>query len=111
MSRVITAGGAEGAGERKMSSCIYRKSSIIPTREAYLFQTHLRGGGGLFFRVKGLFNLGKTMISVLYKELEDKVEKLKYKKLEVMQPRSKRNSNFQLVNTSSPISPLEVLQS
>ena len=51
------------------------------------------------------------MISVLYKELEDKVEKPKYKKLEVMQPRSKRNSNFQLVNTSSPISPLEVLQS
>ena len=29
------------------------------------------------------------MISVLYKEPEDKVEKLGYKKLEVMQPRIK----------------------
>ena len=34
---------------------------------------HLRGGGGLF-------NLETTMVSVLYKELENKVEKLKYKK-------------------------------
>ena len=32
-----------------------------------------RGGGGLF-------NLEKTMVSVLHKELEYKVEKLKYKK-------------------------------
>ena len=37
-----------------------------------------RGGGGLF-------NLEKTMVLVLHKELEHKVEKLKYKKLEVMQ--------------------------
>ena len=29
------------------------------------------------------------MVSVLYKEPENKVEKLKYKKLEVMQPRIK----------------------
>ena len=36
---------------------------------AYLFQTHLRGGGGLF-------NLEKTMVSVLHKELEYKVDKL-----------------------------------
>ena len=34
---------------------------------------YLRGGGGLF-------NLETTMVSVLYKELENKVEKLKYKK-------------------------------
>ena len=54
----------------------------MPPWEAYLFQTHL--SGGLFFRGKGLFNLGKTMISVLYNELEDEEEKLKYKKLEVM---------------------------
>ena len=33
------------------------------------------GGGG------GLFNLEKTLISVLHKELEYKVEKLKYKKV------------------------------
>ena len=49
----------------------YRKSSI---KGAYLFQTHLRGegvnrdGGGLFER-EGLFNLAKTMVSVLHKEL------------------------------------------
>ena len=30
------------------------------------------------------------MVSVLYKKLEDKVEKLKYKKLEIMQPRIKK---------------------
>ena len=36
------------------------------------------------------------MVSVLYKELEYKVEKLKYKTLEVMQPRgSESNANFQ----------------
>ena len=56
MSSVITAGGAEGAEERKLSSCIYRKSSIKSPPEAYLFQTHLRrrGGGGLI-ETGGLF--------------------------------------------------------
>ena len=39
---------------------------------AYLFQSHLR---------RGLFNLEKTLVSVLHKELEYKVEKLKYKKV------------------------------
>ena len=44
------------------------------------------GGGGLFisnpFEGKGggLFNLEKTMVSVLHKELQYKVEKLKYKR-------------------------------
>ena len=38
----------------------------------------MRGGGG------SLFNLAKTMVSVLHKELEYIVEKLKYKKLQVM---------------------------
>ena len=42
--------------------------------------------GGLFER-RGLFNLAKTMVSVLHKELEYKVEQLKYKRLEVMQPK------------------------
>ena len=37
------------------------------------------GGGGLFER-EGLFNLETTMVSVLHKELEYKVETLKYKK-------------------------------
>ena len=42
----------------------------------------------------GLFNLEKTMVSVLHKELEYKVEKLKYKKLEVMQLKNKNNSEL-----------------
>ena len=51
--------------------------------------------GGLFVRgVARLFNLAKTTVSALYKELENKVEKLKYKKLEVIQPRTKKNLNF-----------------
>ena len=37
------------------------------------------GGGGLFER-EGLFNLETTMVSVLHKELEYKVETLKYEK-------------------------------
>ena len=36
--------------------------------------------GGGFFDREGLFNLEGTMISVLFKELEHKVEKLKDKK-------------------------------
>ena len=41
-----------------------------------------------------LFNLAKTMVSVLHAELEYKVEKLKYKKLEVMQPMIKNKSEL-----------------
>ena len=37
----------------------------------------------------GLFNLEKTMVSILHKKLEYNVETLKYKRLEVMQPRIK----------------------
>ena len=37
----------------------------------------------------GLLNLAKVMVLVLHKELEYKVEKIKHKKLEVMQPRIK----------------------
>ena len=47
--------------------------------------------GDLFER-RGLFNLAKTMLSVLHKEPEYKVEKLKYKKLEVTQPRIRNKS-------------------
>ena len=52
------------------------------------------------------------MASVLHKELEYEVEKLKYtyKKLEVIQPRFKKNPNFQLVIKPSRISSQEVLQ-
>ena len=37
-------------------------------------------GGGLI-ETRGLFNLEKTMVSVLHKELEYKVKKLKYRKV------------------------------
>ena len=45
------------------------------------------GGGGEVKETEGLFNLAKMVVLVLHKDLECKVEKLKYKKLEVMQPR------------------------
>ena len=48
---------------------------------------YLRGGGGLS-------NLVKMVVSVLHKELGCKVEKLKYKKLEFMQPRIKNKSEL-----------------
>ena len=70
--------------------------------------------GGLFERGGGGLNLAKTMAAVLYKELQYKVEKLKYKKLEVMQAcsrGSKTNPNFRLVNKPSRISLHKVLQS
>ena len=43
---------------------------------------------------KDLFNLAKTMVSVFHIELEYKVEKPKYKKLEVMQPTIKTKSEL-----------------
>ena len=64
------------------SSTTYRKSSIKPP-EGYLFQAHMSRGGGLieaggaYLRGGGLFNLAKTMVSVLHKELEYKVVKLR----------------------------------
>ena len=39
------------------------------------------GGGGGLNRDGGLFKSEKTVVSVLHKELEYKVEKLKYKKV------------------------------
>ena len=51
------------------------------------------GGGG------GLFNLEKMMVSVLHNELEYKLEKLKHKKvgvMEVIQPRIKNKSELPL---------------
>ena len=66
----------------------------------------LRGWGG------GLFNLEKTMVSVLHKELGYKVEKLKYRKVGGHAAGgSESNPIFQLVNKPSWISPHKVLQS
>ena len=63
----------------------YHKSSIRPPGGGGLFISspfEAEGGlietGGLFER-RGLFNLKTTMASVLHKELEYKVQKLKYK--------------------------------
>ena len=91
---------------------------------AYFFQALLRGGlnreGGLKER-GGLFNLAKCingtkvspdglvvtgrftpfsnnkkMVTILHRELEHKIEKVKHmKKLEVMRPKTKNNMNFQ----------------
>ena len=66
---------------------MYRKSSIKPPG-AYLFQTR-----GLLER-GCLFNTQKKMVAVVYKELDYKVEKLKYNNLEVMQPRIKNKSEL-----------------
>ena len=65
-----------------------------------LFISSPCGGGG------GLFNFAKTIVSIFLKEPKNKVEKFKYKKLEVMQPRIKNKSAL-----PSLISPYEVLQS
>ena len=53
----------------------------------------------------GFFNLEMLMVSVLHKELEYRVEKLKCKNFWVMNP------NFQLVNKPSRTSPREILWS
>ena len=68
--------------KRDTLALVYRKSSIKPL--GGLFILNIEGGGYLR---KGLFNLTNKMVPVLHKEQECKVEKLKYKKLEVMQPR------------------------
>ena len=47
-----------------------------------------------FLEGGGLFNLAKMVVLALHKELERKVEKLKYKKLKVMRPRIKSKSNL-----------------
>ena len=58
---------------------VSRGGPLLTPRGAYLLQTSL--GGGLIetkaFRGTGFFNLEKTMLSVLHKELECKVEKFK----------------------------------
>ena len=116
----------EGSRER-LSNCKlgmmndenYRKAPLtvnplLSPPRVYLFQAHLRGGGGLIeagglFERGGLFNLAKTMVSVLHKELEYKVEKLR--SFRSCCWGSESNPNFQLVNKQAQISPNEVLQS
>ena len=68
------------------------KSSIKPPRGLNYFK-YISGGGELIWE-RALFNVTKTMVSVVHKDLECKVEKFKYKKLEVMQPRIESNSEL-----------------
>ena len=59
-------------------------------RGSYLFQTHLRGGGGGRGLIGngGLFNLEKMMVSVLHKELQyNPIWKSLNTRLEIMQPK------------------------
>ena len=64
---------------------------LTPPRGPIYFKSVWGGSlvatGELFER--GLFYLAEMVVSVLHKELECKVEKLKYKKLEATQPRIK----------------------
>ena len=53
-------------------------------------------------RRRSLCNLETTMVSVLHKELECKVEKPKYKKLEVMQTRIRIKSKLPVGKCSIP---------
>ena len=50
----------------------------------------------------------KKMVTILHRELERKVEKVKHMKLEVMQPKTKNNTNFQPEETITDQSTLIV---
>ena len=65
------------------------KYSIKPPRGLIYFK-HI--WGGLIWE-GAFFNLTKTIVSVLKKELDFKGERLKYNKLEVVQPRIKNKSS------------------
>ena len=71
------------------------------------------GGRGGLIETWGLFKLEQTVISILHKELEYKVEKLKYNKVgdHAAEDHWESNPTFQGVNKPSRISPQEVLPS
>ena len=75
-------------------SVIITVNPLLSPPGAYLFQTHFRVGlieREAYLRGEGgLFNLAKTMVSVLHRELEYQVEKFKYGNLEVMQEDQKQ---------------------
>ena len=49
-----------------------------------------------------LFKVAKMMVLVLHKELENEVEKLKYKKLEVVQPKIRNKSELPVGELTIP---------
>ena len=71
----------------------YTVNHLLNPRGLVYFKLILRGGGGLI-ETGGLFNLAKTMVLILHNDLEYKVEKLKYKKSEVIQPIIKNKSEI-----------------
>ena len=76
---------------------LYRKSSITsPGGGLFTSNTFEGGRGEGLNRDGGFFNLAKTMVAILHKELEYKMEKRKYKKLEIMQLRIKNKSELQV---------------
>ena len=62
------------------------------TRPGDLFISNTFGGG--LIQTGGLFNLAKVVVSALHKKTRMQIGKLKYKKLEVMQPRVKNKSEL-----------------
>ena len=87
---------------KNSSHLSYSLNPLLSPPGGLIYFQHIWGGrgGGLMvlYRDGGLIwegcilNLAQTMVSFLHKELEYKVEKLKYKKLEVTQPRIKNKS-------------------
>ena len=73
-----------------LAHSVYCKSSIKPPRGGALN----REGWVIWRGGEGLWNLAETMVSFRYKQLEYKVEKLKYMMLEVMQQRIKNKSEL-----------------
>ena len=68
----------------------YRKSCIKHPPPTHT-HTHICG---VFNRDGGLIHITQTKVLVLHRELENKVEKFKYKKLEVMWLRIKNKSEL-----------------
>ena len=87
----------------------YRKSSIKPPGVGSIWG--VVGGAHGRLETGGLFSLEMMMVSVLHKELEYKVEKLKSESFRSSSRGSESNPNFQLVNEPSRISPHKVLWS
>ena len=81
--------------------CPHLKPHLLPGDLFISITFKGRGGGGRrakstrgIFEMGALFCLAKTMVSVLLKELKYKVEKHKYEKLEVVQPRINKRSKL-----------------
>ena len=72
---------------------------LNPPASGGLFISRPFGGRGSLIETGGLFNLEKTMVFVLHKELGYKWKSSSTKRLEVVQPRIRVKSElFQLVN-------------